>query len=153
MAKFCTMLAMIAALSFSLLTSKGSADQTAATPTAGDVKAPAFELPQKHKNILSPTEQRGQVLYEYYCALCHGKTGQGDGFNSPQLTTPPSKHADATLMSVLSDAQIQKVIKEGGSSLGRSPQMPPWGGVLKNDEITDVTAFIRTLSKRAGDSK
>ncbi len=36
---------------------------------------------------------------------------------------------------------------EGGSALERSPQMPPWGGVLTDQEISDLTVFIRTLAK------
>jgi mono/diheme cytochrome c family protein len=106
-----------------------------------------FVLPQKHLTSLTREEQRGKVLYEYYCALCHGKTGEGDGFNSFTMSTPPARHADAILMGTLSDTQIQLVIREGGSALGRSPQMPPWGGVLTDQEISDLTVFIRTLAK------
>ncbi len=106
-----------------------------------------FVLPQKHLTSLTREEQRGKVLYEYYCALCHGKTGEGDGFNSFNMSTPPARHTDAILMGTLSDTQIQLVIREGGSALGRSPQMPPWGGVLTDQEISDLTVFIRTLAK------
>lgn len=152
MARFGVILALAAALSFWLLTSRGSSDQTANNPTGREAEQPAFELPQKHKSLLTRTEERGEDLYQYYCALCHGKTGDADGFNSPQLTTPPAKHAEASLMNALSDAQIHRVIKEGGPSLGRSPQMPPWGGVLNDGQIADVTAFIRVLSRRGGGS-
>jgi mono/diheme cytochrome c family protein len=106
-----------------------------------------FVLPQKHMTSLTREEQHGKVLYEYYCVLCHGMTGEGDGFNSFSLSTPPARHADATFMGTLSDTQIQLVIREGGSALGRSPQMPPWGRVLTDQEISDMTAFIRTLAQ------
>ena len=106
-----------------------------------------FVLPQKHMTSLTREEQHGKVLYEYYCVLCHGKTGEGDGFNSFNLSTPPARHADATFMGTLSDTQIQLVIREGGSVLGRSPQMPPWGRVLTDQEISNMTAFIRTLAQ------
>jgi cytochrome c oxidase cbb3-type subunit 3 len=109
-----------------------------------------FVLPQKHLTSLTREEQRGKVLYEYYCTLCHGKTGEGDGFNSFNMSTPPARHADAILMGTLSDTQIQLVIREGGSALGRSPQMPPWGRVLTDQEISDLTVFIRTLAKPGG---
>jgi mono/diheme cytochrome c family protein len=52
-------------------------------------------------------------------------------------------------MGTLSDAQIHRMIKEGGGALGRSPQMPPWGKVLSDREIANVTAFIRTLAVTA----
>ena len=105
-----------------------------------------FALPQKHDSGLSREAKRGRSHYEYYCAICHGKRGNADGFNAPNLRTPPARHTDPIFMGTLSDAQIQRIIKEGGGALGRSPQMPPWGGVLKIQEISDLTAFIRTLA-------
>ena len=109
-----------------------------------------FVLPQKHKSTLTRSEQRGRVLYEYYCALCHGKRGAADGFNSSTLDKLPKKHTDATYMATLSDTQIQLIIREGGPALGLSPATPPWGGVLTDREISDLTAFIRTLSQTGG---
>ena len=105
-----------------------------------------FRLPQKYESGLSREAKRGRALYEYYCALCHGKQGDADGFNATNLKTPPARHTDPILMGTLSDAQVQRIIKEGGQALGRSPQMPPWGGVLKSQEIAVLTAFIRTLA-------
>jgi mono/diheme cytochrome c family protein len=105
-----------------------------------------FALPQKHDASLSREAKRGRDLYQYYCALCHGKQGDADGFNATNLKTPPARHTDPILMGTLSDAQIQRITREGGQALGRSPQMPPWGGVLKSQEISDITAFIRTLA-------
>lgn len=105
-----------------------------------------FALPRKHDSGMSREAKRGRTLYEYYCALCHGKQGDADGFNATNLKTPPTRHTDPVLMGTLSDAQVQRIIKEGGQVLGRSPQMPPWGGVLKSQEIADLTAFIRTLA-------
>ena len=105
-----------------------------------------FALPRKHDSGLSREAKHGRALYEYYCALCHGKQGNADGFNATNLKTPPTRHTDPVLMGTLSDAQVQRVIKEGGQALGRSPQMPPWGGVLKSQEVADITAFLRTLA-------
>jgi mono/diheme cytochrome c family protein len=135
-------------LLFSLLVSLDVTGQISRTSPQGEVKHPEFVLPQKHESRLSPLEQRGQALYEYYCYLCHGKTGNGDGFNSYTLKTPPAKLADAAFMATLSDTQIQKVIKGGGPALGLSPQMPVWGGVLTDKQVDAVIAFIRTLAKK-----
>jgi mono/diheme cytochrome c family protein len=118
-------------------------------PSGGDnaaVGRKEFALPRKHDSGLSREAKRGRAPYEYYCALCHGKQGDADGFNATNLKTPPARHTDPILMGTLSDAQVQRIIKEGGQALGRSPQMPPWGGVLKSQEIADLTAFIRTLA-------
>lgn len=105
-----------------------------------------FSLPPAPDPELSREARRGKALYEYYCALCHGATGNADGFNAFNLRTPPTRHTDPILMGTLSDTQIRRIIREGGGALGRSPQMPPWGGVLGDREIADITAFIRTLA-------
>lgn len=105
-----------------------------------------FLLPRKNETGLSREAKRGRILYEYYCAICHGKQGNADGFNAYNLKTPPTRHTDPVLMGTLSDTQIRRMIKEGGKTMGRSPQMPPWGLVLNDREITEVTAYIRTLA-------
>lgn len=122
-------------------------------PDNASKRGKAFALPRKHDSGLSREARLGKVHYEYYCALCHGKTGDSDGFNAYNLRTPPTRHTDPILMGTLSDTQIQRIIKEGGGALGRSPQMPPWGGVLSDREIADVTAFIRTLVPPAKHAK
>jgi mono/diheme cytochrome c family protein len=136
-------------LLFSLLVSLSVTGQMPQSSPQGEVKQPGFVLPQKHQSRLTPAEQRGRALYEYYCYLCHGKTGKADDFNSYSLTSSPAKFADAAFMATLSDNQMRTVIKGGGSSLGLSPQMPTWGGVLTDKQVDDVIAFIRTLSKKA----
>ena len=49
-------------------------------------------------------------------------------------------------MNALSDETLFRVISEGGSAVGKSPLMAPWGGTLSDDDIRDVIAFIRTLA-------
>jgi mono/diheme cytochrome c family protein len=145
MPKYRDVLILVAVLSFLVLTSAGYGGAVTSTSTGGESKQ--FELPQKHTSSLTPSEERGAGLYAYYCSICHGKTGERNGFNATELTTPPAMHADPVFMSKLSDADMEKVIKGGGSALGRSPQMPPWGGVFNDQEVADLVAFIRTLSK------
>lgn len=141
------MIFTLAAISFMLLVSIGSGDQPASPPAEPQAQHPVFELPQKHSSPLSPVARKGEGLYQYYCSPCHGKTGQGDGFNSSQLTTPPAKHADKALMSAISDEKMQLVIKKGGPAIGLSPQMPAWGKTLTDRQVEDLVAFIRELPK------
>ena len=105
-----------------------------------------FLLPQIKETGFTPDENRGKALYQYYCVTCHGDAGNGDGFNSFSITPSPAKLSDAKLMVALSDATIQQAIKKGGSGVGLSPHMPPWGEALTNKNIIDLTHFIRTLS-------
>jgi mono/diheme cytochrome c family protein len=135
-------------LLFSFLVSLTVTGQISQTSPQSEVKQPGFVLPPKHQSQLTPAQERGRALYEYYCYLCHGKTGNADGFNSYTLPTPPAKFADAAFMATISDKQIKAVIKGGGPALGLSPDMPIWGGVLTDKQIDDVVAFIRTLAKK-----
>jgi cytochrome c oxidase cbb3-type subunit 3 len=89
--------------------------------------------------------EQGKKLYGQFCASCHGQSGKGDGPAAAALNPKPRDHTDRAYMSKLSDAEMFKVIKEGGASVGRSPLMPPWGASLKDDQINDVIAYIRTL--------
>ncbi len=87
----------------------------------------------------------GKKLYGQFCASCHGESGKGDGPASAALNPKPRNHTDKEYMSKLSDEDMMKVIKEGGPSVGKSPIMPPWGAALKDDQVKDVIAYIRTL--------
>ena len=89
--------------------------------------------------------EQGKKLYGQFCASCHGQSGKGDGAAAAALNPKPRDHTDRDYMSKMSDADMLKVIKNGGASVGKSPLMPPWGGSLKDDQIQDVIAYIRTL--------
>ncbi|MEE8398928.1 MAG: cytochrome c [Desulfobacterales bacterium] len=122
------------------------------SPAPADEHPPAkaLLLPRKRVSPLTREARKGKALYEYYCALCHGLSGDADGFNAyglRTLGTPPAKHSDPSYMLTLSDTYIGDVIRVGGRENGRSPLMPPWGGVLNDDEITDLISFLRTLAQ------
>ena len=87
----------------------------------------------------------GKKLYGQFCASCHGQSGKGDGPAAAALNPKPRDHTNKEYMSTLSDEDLLKVIKNGGASIGKSPIMPPWGATLKDDQIQDVIAYVRTL--------
>ena len=88
----------------------------------------------------------GQYIFEHYCAVCHGKGGEGNGVNAEYLDPPPANLTDSEIAS-LSDAEIAEVIKKGGAGVELSATMPPWGNTLSEEEITSVTSYIRALQK------
>lgn len=89
--------------------------------------------------------EEGKKLYGQFCSSCHGQSGKGDGPAAAALNPKPRDHTDRAYMSKLSDEDLLKVIKNGGASIGKSPLMPPWSASLKDDQIKDVIAYIRTL--------
>lgn len=89
----------------------------------------------------------GKAKFQQLCASCHGATGKGDGAASAALNPKPRNLADAAYMKTRTDADLKKVIMEGGSAVGKSASMPPWKASLQGADVDNIVTFIRTLSK------
>lgn len=76
--------------------------------------------------------RRGGTLYATHCAACHGSDG------NPVLPGAPNFRRLQSLMKP--DVQILTVVRNGKGA------MPGYFGVLKDQEILDVVAYLRTLS-------
>lgn len=91
--------------------------------------------------------ERGRALYRYGCQVCHGEQGRGDGPASKNFDPGPRDLTDARYTQGLSDDYLFRVIKTGGGPFGK-PNMPAWGALLKDEEIRDLVAYLRTLANR-----
>lgn len=83
--------------------------------------------------------------YQKWCASCHGTSGGGDGPNARYLAVPPAMHSSADQMSRRSDDALFDAIAGGGTVMGKSARMPPFGGTLTSAEIRALVAYIRAL--------
>jgi mono/diheme cytochrome c family protein len=90
--------------------------------------------------------EAGKAKYAQLCASCHGLTGAGDGPASAGLNPKPAHHNDGAYMNALSNEHLTKVIAQGGTAVGKSPMMAPWGAVLGPQGVQDVVAYVRTLA-------
>ncbi len=95
---------------------------------------------------LSYEMRLGRQVYRHYCQTCHGDTGGGDGFNAFNLDPHPRDLSDPVFQKK-SDADLADAIRRGGSGVGLSPLMPPWGHTLSAQEIDQVILYVRTLRK------
>jgi cytochrome c oxidase cbb3-type subunit 3 len=75
---------------------------------------------------------QGKAVYDGKCAVCHGGLGQGG--IGPNLTDDHWIHGSRHI-------ELAKVISEGVGDKG----MPPWGALLKDDELKSVVAYVRSL--------
>lgn len=91
----------------------------------------------------------GEAQYKIFCESCHGPGGNGDGPAAAALDPKPAKHNDGAYMNALSNEHLIKVIAEGGTAVGKSPLMAPWGGVLNEQQVKDVVAYVRSLATPA----
>jgi len=83
--------------------------------------------------------------YRTYCMQCHGLKGNGMGLNIRDMSVQPRDHTDAKSMGGRSDAELFKVIKEGGLAINKSALMPPWGDTFSDAEIKDLVKYLRKL--------
>lgn len=93
------------------------------------------------------TKEPAADNYKTYCVQCHGMQGNGQGINVRDMSVQPRDHTDEKAMSTRTDADLFKVIKEGGLSIDKSVLMPPWGDTLSDDEIHDMVQYLRKLCK------
>jgi mono/diheme cytochrome c family protein len=90
----------------------------------------------------------GTALYvRYGCINCHGPNGLGGVPNplSPDKAIPPLSGRDFR-HEFNTDAKIAAVIRSG-SVIGRAPivSMPHWGGILSDQQIAELIAYLKTL--------
>lgn len=75
---------------------------------------------------------KGGALYTTHCAMCHGANG------APVMPgTPDFRRTDALMRP---DFQLVTAIRTGKGA------MPGYFGILRDREILDVVAYLRTLN-------
>jgi len=90
---------------------------------------------------------KGKASFDQICASCHGTSGKGDGAAAAALSPKPRDLTDKKYVSDLKDDYIKKIVKEGGQAVGKSPLMPPMGSALKDADIENIIAYVRSLGK------
>lgn len=115
-----------------------SSPQTSRSP----MPSPVSETTQNPLGDLSAAASSGKALYVVNCSLCHGEDGR-----SPEDSLG-AKPPDLTTGKVVSDSDgmIFLTIKNGVKKNGRQT-MPP-AKKLSDEEIWQLTAYVRTLAKK-----
>lgn len=80
---------------------------------------------------------RGARVFARTCAGCHGADGKG--VMRVGLTKPPRDLTKAEFHAQFTDEQLRRVIRVGKN------QMPAFGGLMGDQDLNNVIAFIRTL--------
>jgi mono/diheme cytochrome c family protein len=88
----------------------------------------------------------GKKYYVTYCSGCHGETGKADGPAAVSLPVRPANHTDGAVMNQLPDKFLLEIISKGGQAVGKSPFMPGWGNQLREKQIRDLIAYMRSLA-------
>ena len=94
----------------------------------------------KHELLGDP--EKGALLYNKYCAVCHGEEGYGDGAMTKLIDLEPADHTNSVTMNRLSNEELIAFILKGDGEY-----MPAWEGILDQDEIEALVSYIRLLSQ------
>ncbi len=92
-----------------------------------------------------PSLDQGRALYDSHCAACHGEDGKGNGYNAPFLTAVPMVHWQQSQLAQSTDERLLMGLSLGGWVLGKSGQMPGFGGLLTPEELRAVVSHFRVL--------
>ena len=90
---------------------------------------------------------KGKAAFQQYCGGCHGPAGKADGAMGAALNPKPKDLSNKAYNASMKDDYLVKLIKDGGPAVGKSPLMPKLGGTLKDSDVTDVIAYVRSLAK------
>ena len=92
-------------------------------------------------------ESQGKRVFYQYCVWCHADATPAGPSNRSNLTPTPPLLNDGEKLNLETDEFMQNIITLGGSALGKSAMMPPYGKTLSTQEITAVIAFARAISQ------
>ena len=95
---------------------------------------------------LNYEQTQGKIIFYQQCVWCHSDTTPAGPSNRSNVTPVPPLMNDGTVLNGESDTTLEKVITEGGSAVGKSAMMPPYGKSLTQDEIRDLVAYTRIIS-------
>jgi mono/diheme cytochrome c family protein len=84
----------------------------------------------------------GKKAYGLDCAMCHGKTGAGDGDLAGDMKLKLLDYRDPESLKSMSDGEIYTIIAKGKG------QMSGEEGRMKPTQIWNVVNYVRSLAKK-----
>jgi len=97
-----------------------------------------------------PAAARGKVIYQRYCASCHGKEARGDGALDSDLRVAPP---DLTSLAAKNggkfsfDAVAQAVDGRKTTRGHGAPDMPVWGEIFPKTGGTDAPSVSTAVGR------
>ena len=98
---------------------------------------------------LNYEQAQGKRVFYQYCVWCHADSTPAGPSNRSNLNPTPPLASDGAVLNSLSDDTLHNTIALGGSAVGKSALMPPWGNTLKQDDIRAVITFYRAIAQPA----
>lgn len=111
-------------------------------------KPAAFSIPPNvasQTNPVHPTAEGlslARKMYGYDCAMCHGKTGAGDGDMASQLKTKLKDYHDPASLKGMSDGELFYIIQKGKG------EMPGEGDRQNAQQIWNMVSLVQSFGKK-----
>ena len=96
---------------------------------------------------LNYQQAQGKRVFNNTCVWCHAEATPAGPSNRSNVTPTPPLFTDGETLNPLTDEFLQNTITLGGSAMGKSTMMPPWGQTLREDEIRAVITYIRAVAQ------
>ncbi|QJW83904.1 c-type cytochrome [Ramlibacter terrae] len=104
--------------------------------------APATSGPLLPRDGAEAAQFRGSLVFFNYCMTCHGPNADGRG-RAARLYNPPPADLRASDKNA---TYMRQIVRLGGKAMGRSEFMPPRGEELTDEQVTDVVAYLQSMS-------
>jgi len=101
----------------------------------------------QHIIPLSYQQAQGKRIFYQHCVWCHSDATPAGPSNRSNLTPVPPLLNDGATLNQESDDYMQNIITLGGSAMGKSAMMPPYGRMLTAEEIHSVITFTRAIAQ------
>ena len=107
--------------------------------TPEDAERAGRELAYPHPPDATTLEQ-GKRLYETFCAVCHGVSGDGDGPIVPLIPNPPAYSSER--VRAMPPGRLFHVVTFG------SGRMPAYASQVPAADRWSIVAYVQTLQQR-----
>lgn len=101
-----------------------------------------------NKAIATPTIEKksSKELYQTHCAMCHGDKGEGNGILIAESNIKMANFTSVEWKAITENDYIIDIINKGGAALEKNSVMPGWENVLSEEEILEMSEYLRSMS-------
>ena len=117
-------------------------EKTTAGAAAADAKTSADAGKVNPVKATPNSIALGKKAYGSDCAMCHGKTGAGDGDLAADMKLKLKDYRDPEALKSMTDGEIYSIIANGKG------QMSGEEGRMKPGQMWDVVNYVRSLAKK-----
>ncbi len=142
-------LPLLAALALTMLAAscKQKPSAAMADPNSGAYDFESDWSDAQRQIPLNYQQAQGKRVFYTNCVWCHADSTPAGPSNRSNLTPNPPLANDGASFNSLSDDLMRNTIGLGGSAVGKSPMMPPWGKTLTQNDIDAVIAYMRVIAQ------